>query len=279
MSQDLHSPNRSSLYRFKIDKIVGKGGSGTVYRGVDQKSGEVVALKLFHSTYFTNKAHIWEVQRSVKHLRKLNHPNVARIHEFLAGDEGEVLVQEYVDGPDLRWYVANRKWNLQERLVVSAQMCNGLQYIHEQDIVHHDMKPSNILFTRKGQVKITDYSLARSRVLAFLNSGVTELLTPMFAAPEIIQKEKASFASDLYALGVTFYFMFTHQYPFNADSMQKLYYCHLRVRPDHPSTINHKCPTQLGDLILRLMEKKPENRFQDCDQVRIALSNIGTSRI
>ena len=279
MTDEAHAPAISRLYRFHVDRVLGRGGSGVVYRGVDKETKEVRALKLFHSTFFVNRAHIKEMERNVRSMSKLNHENVAHLYEFLSGDEGECLVLEYVDGPDLRWYVINRPWNLQERLVVTAQVCNGLQYIHERGLVHHDVKPSNILFTRKGQVKITDYSLARSRILAFFGASITELVTPMFVAPELIQKEKATPKSDQYALGVTMYFMFTGQYPFQVDSLQKIYQLHLKAKPDHPTLVNHRCPQALGDIIMRLLEKKPENRFSDCDQLRIALSSIGVSRI
>ncbi len=279
MSRELYNPDRSKLYRFKIDKLLGKGGSGAVYRAIDTKNGDVVALKLFHSTYFRNRAHVKEFERSVSKIRKAKHENVTEIYEFLYGDEGECLSQEYVDGPDLRWYIVNRPWDLQERLVICAQICNGLQFIHENGYTHHDIKPSNILFTRKGKVKVSDFSVAKGRLLGFFESSLQELITPMFVAPEIIRKEKATKQSDLYALGVTFYVMFTGHYPFAADHIQQLYNAHLKQRPQHPTVTNRKCPQALGDIIMKLLEKEPAKRFSDCDEVRIALSGVGLSRI
>lgn len=273
------APDRTKLYQFRIDQLLGRGGTGTVYRGIDTTNGQVVAVKLFHSTFFRNRLHVREYARSVGRFKKFVHPNVTRIFDFISGDEGECLVQEYVDGPDLKWYIANRTWNLQERLVIAAQICNGLQYIHENDVTHHDLKPANILFTRKGQVKITDYSLSQQRMLAFLNSGLQEMVTPMYIAPELILKQKASPQSDIYSLGITFYLLFTNRLPFEADTLQKLYVCHLRVVPQHPSTINPNIPQALGDIIMRMIDKKPENRYPDADMLRISLAEIGRSRI
>ncbi|HIJ66503.1 MAG TPA: serine/threonine protein kinase [Candidatus Hydrogenedentes bacterium] len=280
MSQDLGLPDKAQLYHYKMERILGRGGSGTVYRAIDTKKGGVVAIKLFHSTFFRNRLHLRDYAKSVKKFRKFSHNNVVRIFDFINGDEGICLVEEFVDGPSLKWYVGNRPWNLQERLVIVAQVCNGLQYIHEKGFVHHDLKPSNVLFTRRGLAKISDYSLSgSSNVLALLDPGAHEQVTPMFVAPELIQKERATPQSDIYSLGVTLYLLFTERVPFEVDNLHELYDRHLHTTPDPPSQVNPKCPYDLSDIIMRMMDKKPENRFENCDQLRIALADIGRSRI
>ena len=275
----MSSPDRAKLYRFRIDQLLGRGGTGTVYRAIDTADGQVVAVKLFHANFFRNRLHIRDFTRSVARFRKFNHPNVARVLDFISGEEGNCLIEEYIDGPDLKWYIANRPWNLRERLVVAAQVCNGLQYIHEQGFTHHDLKPANILFTRKGVLKITDYSLARQNLLNLFSGPLQEQVTPMYIAPELIMKHKATVQSDIYSLGITFYFFFTGRLPFEVDTLQKLYACHLRVVPNHPTTVNPECPQALGDIIMRMIDKKPENRFPDADMLRITLSEVGRSRI
>ena len=277
MQQEL--PDRFQLYRFKLDRILGKGGTGTVYRGIDTKDGSVVAVKLFRANFFRNRLHMHDLAKSVSRFKSFDHPNVVRVFEFIAGKEGPCLIEEFVDGPDLKWYLDNRTWNLQERLVIVAQICNGLQYIHDQGFVHHDLKPGNILFTRKGVVKVCDYSLGSTGLLTLLDGNLPEQITPMYVAPELLNKQKASPKSDMYALGVTLYLLFTGKVPFEVDSLQKLYFCHLRIRPEHPSVVNPKCPAILGDIIMRLLEKEPKNRFENCDQLRITLSDVGKSRI
>jgi eukaryotic-like serine/threonine-protein kinase len=273
------TPDKTSIYHYKVDKVLGHGGSGAVYRGIDTKSGQVVALKLFYANYFANRMHIRDLAKSVKAFRRFDHQNITKIYDYIDGKEGICLVEEYVDGPDLKWYMANRPWNLRERLVICAQVCNGLQYIHERGFLHHDLKPGNVLFTRKGIVKLTDYSLCRARIFSFLSSGIKDLVTPMYIAPELIKKEGAGPQSDIYSLGVTMYLMFAGRVPFEVDNLQHLYTCHLRFMPEHPSTVNPKCPHDLGDIIMRTLAKEPKERFRDCDQLRIAISDIGRSRI
>jgi serine/threonine protein kinase len=137
-----------------------------------------------------------------------------------------------------------------------------------------------VLFTRKGVAKLTDFSLlGGGHLLRLIDSGVYEQVTPMYVSPELIRKEKATPRADIYSLGVTAYLMFTGRVPFAVDTLQKLYFCHLNVVPDHPSLVNPKCPNDLGDAILRMMDKDPAKRFENCDQLRIVLASMGRSRI
>lgn len=277
MQQEL--PDRLQLYGYKIDRKLGHGGSGVVYRGIHPETGQVVAMKLFHPNFFDNAGQVRDLAKSVKRFKEFKHNNIVHVSELLNGDSGPCLIMEYVDGPDMRWYLDNRPFSLQERLVIMAQVCNGLQYIHDAGFLHHDLKPANVLFTRKGVAKLTDYSLCRSRLFGLLDSGITEQITPMYVSPELIKKEKATQRSDIYSLGVTFYLVFTGKYPYEADSLQKLYGFHLRLVPEHPSNVNRRCPRALGDIIMKMMEKDPDRRFENCDQLRIKLADIGRSRI
>lgn len=280
MPDDQYTPDRSRLYNYKLDRILGQGGTGRVYRGIDTRQGQVVAVKLFNESFFRNRFHLRDLVRGVKLFKKFKHNNVVQIFDFIDGKEGRVMVMEYVDGPNLRWYLTSRPWNLQERLIIVAQICNGLQYLHDHDCVHHDFKPANVLFTRKGVVKVADYSLyGSSWILELIDKGGAEQVTPMFVAPEYLRKEKVTAKGDQYSLGITMYMMFTERTPFPVDNLQQLYTCHLKVVPTHPTEVNPKCPRELGDIIMRLIEKNPANRFGDCDQLRIALADIGKSRI
>jgi eukaryotic-like serine/threonine-protein kinase len=282
MTEETFIPDRAKLYHYKLDRILGEGGTGRVYRGIDTVKGEVVAVKRFKENFFRNALHLRDLRKSVKKYKSFNHVNIVRIFDFLDSDpaDGICMVMEYVDGPNLKWYILNRPWNLQERLTVTVQICNGLQYLHDNGVIHHDFKPANVLFTRRGVAKVADFSLyGNTLLLELFGAGMGEQITPMFVAPEIIRKEHVTAAADQYSLGITLYMMFAERMPFVVDNIQKLYQCHLRFVPDHPSTVNTKCPRQLGDIIMKLLEKRPENRFKDCDELRIALSGIGRSRI
>ena len=280
MTDETYTPDRPKLYHFKLDRILGEGGTGRVYRGIDTQAGQAVAVKLFHENFFRNRLHLRDLVKSIKKFKKFKHNNVVQILDFIDGEEGRCMIMEYVDGPSLKWYVFNRPWDLQERIGVVSQICSGLQYLHDHGCVHHDFKPSNVLFTRRGIAKVADFSLyGSSLLLELIDRGAGEQVTPMFIAPEIIRKERATLSVDLYALGITMYMMFADRFPFAVDSVQKLYQCHLRFTPEHPTDVNPKCPRELGDVVMRLLAKQPKERFKDCDELRIILSGVGRSRI
>jgi len=277
---DQYTPDRAKLYHYKLDRILGEGGTGRVYRGIDTKKGEVVAIKLFRENFFRNKLHLRDLVKSVKRFKKYSNPHVVKIFDFIDGEDGRCMVMEYIDGPDLKWYIQNRPWNLQERIGIVTQICTGLQYLHDQKIIHHDIKPANILFTRTGVAKLADFSLyGASLLLELIDRGAGEQITPMYVPPEIIRSDSPSPQSDQYSLGVTLYLLFAGRFPFEVDNLQRLYQCHLSVAPEHPTVVNPKCPRALGDLIMRMLSKRPEERFSDCDILRIAISKLGQSRI
>lgn len=277
---DQFTPDRASLYHYKLDRILGQGGTGRVYRGIDTKKGEVVAIKLFRENFFRNKLHLRDLVKSVKRFKKYSNPHVVQIYDFIDGADGRCMIMEYIDGPDLKWYLQNRPWNLTERINIVGQICSGLQYLHDQKIIHHDIKPANILFTRTGQAKLADFSLyGSSLLLELIDKGAGEQITPMYVPPEIIRSDSPSPQSDQYSLGVTLYLMFTEQVPFQVDSLQRLYQCHLSAEPEHPTLVNPRCPQALGDIIMRTLEKNPKDRFSDCDMLRIAIMKLAQSRI
>jgi len=268
------------LFHYKLDRILGQGGTGRVYRGIDTKKGGVVALKLFNENFFRNALHLRDLRKSIKRSMKFDHEHVIKTLGFLEKDEEHCMVMEYVDGINLKQYITRSQFKLQERLRICREICSGLQYLHDQDCIHHDFKPSNVLFTRRGKVKLADFSLYGSSILfGLIDSGYGEQITPLFVAPEIIRKEKANPASDQYSLGITMYMMFTERVPFAVDSLQQLYQCHLRITPNTPAEINPNCPADLSEIIMRLLRKDPEKRFKDCFELQVALSKVGQSRI
>lgn len=280
MTVNQYTPDIPKLYHYKLERILGEGGTGRVYLAIDNKKGEAVAIKLFHENFFRNRLHIRDLAKSVAKFKRFKHTNVVQLIDFIDDSEGRCMVMEYVDGPSLKWYLLNRPFKFVERLNICQQICRGMQYLHDKGCIHHDFKPANVLFTRTGTVKIVDFSLyGSSFLLELIDRNVGEQITPMFVAPEFIRKEKVTQLGDQYSMGITFYMMFAEKVPFPVDNLQQLYKCHLAVMPEHPSLANPLCPTALGDIIMKMIQKRPENRFADCDELGIALMQIGRSRI
>lgn len=274
-------PSKPELCGYTLLLTMGVGGTGTVYKAEHPETKQIVALKEFHANFIRNKGHLRDLAKMVKKAQNLNHPNVIKIGNLITNPDENVLVLEFVGGPDLKWYIEHRPYNLNERLGVLTQICNGISYLHDHKIIHHDLKPANILFTRQGQVKVCDFSLAgiAGGIMSFMDQGAVEQITPMYIAPELIRKQKPTKLCDLYSLGIMMYTMFTDHMPFPVDTLQKMYICHLSQIPLHPTDVNSECPRLLGNIIMKLLEKDPKERFQDCQELRIALTNVGQSRI
>ncbi len=274
-------PSKPTLCGYNLQLAMGLGGTGTVYKAIHPETNQVVALKEFHANFIRNKAHLRDMAKMVKKAQKLDHPNLIKVGTLITNPDENVLILEFIDGPDLKWYMENRPFDLNERLVILSQICNALSYLHDHKLIHHDLKPANVLFTRQGQVKLCDFSLAGAGggILSFMDQGAVEQITPLYVAPELIRKEKATKSCDLYSLGIMMYIMFTGQVPFGVDTLQKMYICHLQQMPLHPTDVNDECPRLLGDIIMKLLQKDPKDRYLDCQELRIALANVGQSRI
>ncbi len=280
MVENQFTPDIPTLYHYKLQRILGEGGTGRVYLGIDANKGEAAAIKLFHENFFRNRLHVRDLVKSIAKFKRFKHANVVQIIDFIDGDEGRCMIMEYVDGPSLKWYILNRPYKLSERINICLQICQGMQYLHDKGCIHHDFKPANVLFTRTGVAKMADFSLyGSSFLLELIDRNIGEQITPMFVAPEFIRKEKVTALSDQYSMGITFYMLFTEKVPYPVDNLRKLYQCHLGVMPEHPSLVKPECPTPIGDIIMKMIQKRPENRFADCDQLSVALTQLGRSRI
>ncbi|NLV43201.1 MAG: serine/threonine protein kinase [Candidatus Hydrogenedentes bacterium] len=280
MVDSQYTPDIPKLYHYKLQRVLGEGGTGKVYLGIDMNKGAPVAIKLFHENFFRNRLHVRDLAKSIIKFKRFKHNNVVQILDFIDDTQGRCLVMEYVDGPSLKWYLLNRPYRLNERINIALQICQGMQYLHDKGCIHHDFKPSNVLFTRTGIVKIADFSLyGNTFLLELIDRNVGEQITPMFVAPEFIRKEKVTNQSDIYSMGITFYMLFTDKVPFPVDSLKRLYQCHLTIMPEHPSLANPACPNTLGDIIMKMIAKRPELRFNDCDELSVAITQMSRSRI
>jgi len=224
MVDSQYTPDIPKLYHYKLQRVLGEGGTGKVYLGIDMNKGAPVAIKLFHENFFRNRLHVRDLAKSIIKFKRFKHNNVVQILDFIDDTQGRCLVMEYVDGPSLKWYLLNRPYRLNERINIALQICQGMQYLHDKGCIHHDFKPSNVLFTRTGIVKIADFSLyGNTFLLELIDRNVGEQITPMFVAPEFIRKEKVTNQSDIYSMGITFYMLFTDKVPFPVDSLKRLY--------------------------------------------------------
>jgi len=259
--------------QLEILELIGKGGMGAVYKARQPKLNRFVALKILPSSIGRDPAFAERFAREAQALAQLNHPGIVILYEFGQAGGLHFFMMEFVDGVNLRQLLINGRIAPREALAIVPQICDALQFAHDQGIVHRDIKPENILLDRRGHVKIADFGLAKiigganepvpsaSRTGAPLLTEAGKIIgTPQYMSPEqIAHPADVDHRADIYALGVVFYQMLTGELPGK------------RIEP--PSKIAH-IDVRLDEVVLRTLEKEPQRRYQQASQVKTAVETI-----
>jgi serine/threonine-protein kinase len=262
LSDSLHQarflPGMMLHDRYRIVGLLGKGGMGEVYRADDMRLGQAVALKFLPEVLRSNPARLEMFFEEVRLARQVSHPHVCRVYDVGEIDGAPFLTMEYIDGEDLASLLRRIGRLPQERAVqVARQICSGLAAIHDKGILHRDLKPANVMLDGRGAARITDFGLA---VLAggvaadMLRSG-----TPAYMAPEQLGGEEPTVRSDVYALGLVLYELFTGRGAFEADSIEELTRQRRETRPDPSSQVQNLDPI-VERVLLRCLENDPRDR-------------------
>lgn len=246
--------------RFKLQGELGRGGMGVVYKAFDSAYGRDVAVKVLPES-IAEEDLLHRFRREGAEMAEMSHPNVVNCFEFGTHEGCDFIVMEYVDGGTLRDYVS-RSEDLADIVRAYCQICEGLEHIHTQGIVHRDVKPGNILFTQGGTAKISDFGISRR-----MNSDTkltqvgTILGTSSYVAPEqIISTKSVSPSADLYALGVCLFESLTGQLPITGDTEYAVLHAHLNEKPPPPSTLRAEIPSTLDNITLLLLAKTADQR-------------------
>lgn len=265
---------------YRLLEVIGQGGMGKVYRGENTESGESVAIKVLHPKPGTDPSHVARFKREARIHAGIQHPNVTRLIDVIEQNELLALVMELMQGCTLKDYIAFRGIpETGEIVTLSTAILNGLQAAHAQNIVHRDMKLSNVFLCNNGEIKIMDFGLAKNpqEISDITNVGST-IGSYYYISPEQIQGGEIDIRSDLYAFGVMLYRMATGQLPFSStgggefELMEK----QVRQQPPAPESINPDIPTGLRLLIMQLLEKDPGHRPGSCEEVLALLPSLAS---
>ncbi len=262
--------------QLEILELIGKGGMGAVYKARQKQLDRIVALKILPPGIGDDPAFAERFAREAKALAKLNHPNIVTLYEFGEASGQFYFLMEFVDGVNLRQLLHAGRISARGALAIVPQICDALQFAHDQGIVHRDIKPENILLDRRGRVKVADFGLAkivenRDDAINFSatekNSGnLTDagkaMGTPNYMSPEqITAPGEVDHRTDIYALGVVFYQMLTGELPGK------------KIAP--PST-KVQIDVRLDEIVLRALEKNPELRYQQVSEVKTCVETIAS---
>ncbi len=245
--------------RYRIVALLGKGGMGEVYRADDLILDQAIALKFLPPDVARSPLWLERFLNEVRIARKVTHPNVCRVFDIGHAAENAFISMEYVDGEDLH-SLLKRIGRLapDKALDIARQICQGVAAAHAKGVLHRDLKPANIMLDGEGQVRITDFGLAAMR--GQIKAGEIRAGTPAYMAPELFAGTDVSVRSDLYALGLVLYELFTGRPVHQAESYTEYARLHQRSQPKPPSSLVSDIDPAVERLILRCLEKDPGHR-------------------
>ena len=258
--------------RYEIVEILGEGGMAFVYKARDKQLQRDVAIKTLKPNYVNQEKFVDRFRREAQTAANLNHPNIVQIFDWGIEDE-PYFVMEYIEGNTLTSIISgNRTVGLNDILYIGSQVANGLKEAHKRGLVHRDIKPGNIMITPDGKVKVTDFGIVS---LQNEESDITKtgavLGTASYISPEQAQGKPVSFESDLYSLGTVLYELIAGKPPFTGDSPIATATKHLTDKPEKLSNYRKDIPKALENAILKLLEKRPSDRFRSAEDLRALL--------
>ncbi|MCO6456294.1 MAG: protein kinase, partial [Pirellulaceae bacterium] len=271
--------------RYRVLKYIGRGGMGDVFQAEHRVMRKLVALKVIRPELLTNTKAVQRFQQEVQAAASLNHRNIVTATDAEQAEDVHFLVMEYVEGQSLDRVVEQRgPLPVLHACNYARQAALGLQHAHERELVHRDIKPHNLMLTRRGEIKILDFGLARLNRLtgareadpSLTTHGAT-LGTPDYIAPEQIRDARSVDArADLYSLGATLYFLLTGSVPFPADTAIEKMRLHLTARPLPIDRFRSDVPAELASLVQSLLAKEPADRPASALEVARLLEPLAT---
>jgi tetratricopeptide (TPR) repeat protein len=252
--------------RYEILRLLGQGGMGAVFEARDREVDRVVALKVVRPELAGNPTILPMFKRELVLARQVTHRNVIRIYDLGLVNDLRFITMQYVDGHDLHSLLQEKhKYSPEEASAIIVQVCEGLAAAHQQNVVHRDLKPHNIMIDAKGGALVMDFGLAHST-----DAGGTEgmlLGTPQYMSPEQANREPLDARSDLFSIGIIFYEMLTGALPFEAATLKET--LKKRIREDAPPPIQRDptIPKALNDIVVKCLARNREERYQTAAEI------------
>lgn len=256
--------------RYRIVAALGRGGMGEVFRAEDLTLQQEIALKFLPHELTSDSEALERFHREVRVARQVSHPNVCRVFDIGVADGAPFITMEYVDGEDLSSLLRRiGRFPQDKGLEISRQVCAGLAAAHEQGLLHRDLKPANIMLDGRGRVRITDFGLAS--LAGEVHGADVRAGTPAYMAPEQLEGKEVTFKSDIYALGLVLYEIFTGKRAFDAPTLQELTKQRETSSPTNPTMLVKDLDPLVERVIDRCLEKDPAKRPASALQVAAAL--------
>jgi serine/threonine-protein kinase len=249
-----------SLGDYVLEELLGEGAVGVVFRGRHTRAGTVAAVKVLRPELGRDDRYLRRFRREAEVAARVRHPGLVPVLEVGSHDGREYLVSEYVAGPTLAMRVAERPLAVPELVDLARDLGGALDALAAAGLVHRDVKPANVLVGADGTARLADFGLARGSALTVLTRPGEIVGTVGYIAPELVEGDEATPASDLYALGCVLYECLTGAPPFDSPKLFEVLLGHVHREPAHPATARPDVPRAVGDAVLTALDKDAAGR-------------------
>ncbi len=252
--------------RYEVLEKIGTGGMSDVYKAKDHKLNRLVAVKVLKQEFSENENFVSKFRVEAQSTAGLMHPNIVNVYDV--GDEDGInyIVMELVDGITLKKYIEKKsRLSVKEAVSIAIQVAMGLEAAHNNNIIHRDIKPQNIMISKEGKVKVTDFGIAKAATSNTITSNV--MGSVHYTSPEQARGGYSDAKSDIYSLGITLFEMLTGRVPFNGDTTVAIAIKHIQEDLPTPADYNDDIPISVEKIVLKCCQKSPDRRYQSAAEL------------
>ena len=252
--------------RYEIQELIGTGGMSDVYRAKDNKLNRNVAVKVLKQEFSENRDFVSKFRREAEAAANLMHPNIVTVYDVGEDSGISYIVMELVDGYTLKQYIEKKsRLTINECISIAIPIASGIEAAHNNGIIHRDIKPQNVIISKDGKVKVTDFGIAKTTTSNTISSNV--MGSVHYTSPEQARGGFSDEKSDIYSLGITLFEMVTGRVPFNGDTTVAIAIKHIQEEMPSPRQFVEDIPISIEQIILKCTQKSPDRRYQKMSEV------------
>lgn len=263
--------------RYEIIEKLGEGGMANVYKARCKILKRFISIKILKQELTNDEEFVRKFKDEAMEVAKLSNNNIVKVYDIGTEENIHYIVMEYIDGKTLKEYISDAGFlSIKLALDFSIQICNALAVAHDINLIHRDVKSQNILVSNSGEIKVTDFGIAKSSDSATITNSGKILGSAYYISPEQAKGGFVDCRSDIYSLGVVLYEMFTGKLPFTQGTPVNIALQHIQVDPTEPIELNSKLPMGINNLIIKCLQKNPALRYQNIKDIRndlVAIQN------